>query len=142
MISWASVQSAPPPPCAAPASAAASLRRFLVSAALVLLSLRRSALILSASAIDTIRGWHDRSATSRCSPRRAWDSGMTVAADEARNEGGVLQHVGHQADVEAEQARVACRVIEHGYSSSLHNPVRSQVNENKPGTTHCANHCA
>ena len=32
------------------------LRRFLVSAALVLLSLSRSALILSASAIDTIRG--------------------------------------------------------------------------------------
>jgi hypothetical protein len=55
LISLASVQSAPPPPCAAIAAAAASLRRFLVSAALVLLSLSRSALILSASSIDTIR---------------------------------------------------------------------------------------
>ena len=49
------VQSAPPPLAAAPA-AAASLRRLLVSAALVLLSLTRSLLILSASAMDTIRG--------------------------------------------------------------------------------------
>ncbi len=61
MISLSSVQSAPPPPCAAAAAAAASLQCFLVSAALVLyhellLSLSRSALILSASAIDTIRG--------------------------------------------------------------------------------------
>ncbi len=40
----------------APAAAAASLRRFLVSAALVLLSLSRSALIISASVIDTIQG--------------------------------------------------------------------------------------
>jgi hypothetical protein len=41
---------------AAPAVTAASLRHFLVSAALVLLLLSRSALILSASAIETIRG--------------------------------------------------------------------------------------
>jgi hypothetical protein len=39
------------------------LRRFLVSAALVLLLLSRPALILSASAIDTI--WGCRSTTSR-----------------------------------------------------------------------------
>ncbi len=57
--------------CAAPAAAAATLRRFLVSAALVLLSLSRSALILFALAIDTIRGGPGCSATSRCSPRRA-----------------------------------------------------------------------
>ena len=50
------VQDAPPPPAAAPAAAAASLRRFSVSAALTLLSLTRSLLILSASAMDTIRG--------------------------------------------------------------------------------------
>ncbi len=43
-----------PPRCGS--GPAASLRRFLVSAALVLLSLIRSALILSASTIDTIRG--------------------------------------------------------------------------------------
>ena len=49
------VQSAPPPPAAAPA-AAASLRRFSVSAALTLLSLTRSLLILPTSAMDTIRG--------------------------------------------------------------------------------------
>ncbi len=41
---------------AAPAAAAATLRRFLISATLILLSLSRSALILSASAIETIRG--------------------------------------------------------------------------------------
>ena len=48
-----------------------------------------------------------------------WDSGVTVAADEARNEGSAPQHVSHREDVlvEAGQARVACRVIEHGYSS-------------------------
>ena len=57
-----------------------------------------------------------------------WDSGVTVAADEARNEGGAPQHVGHRADVEAGQARVACRVIEHGHSSSLHDAVWGQVN--------------
>ena len=51
------VQSAQaPPPLAAAPAAAASLRRLLVSAALVLLSLTRSLLILSASAMDTIRG--------------------------------------------------------------------------------------
>ncbi len=43
-------------PSAAPAAAAASLRRFLVSLALILLSLIRLRLILSASAMDTIRG--------------------------------------------------------------------------------------
>jgi hypothetical protein len=33
-----------------------------------------------------------------------WDSWVTVAADEARNEGGAPQQVGHRADVEAGQA--------------------------------------
>jgi hypothetical protein len=61
-----------------------------------------------------------------------WDSGPTVAADEAeseaRNEGSAPQHVGHRAHVEAGQARVAGRVMEqHGLSSSLHNAVRGQV---------------
>ena len=56
-----------------------------------------------------------------------WDSGVTIAADEARNEGGAPQHVGHWADVEAGQARVAGRVIEHGHSSLLHDAVRSQI---------------
>ena len=35
------------------------------------------------------------------------DSGVTVAADEAWNEGGAPQNVGHRSDVEAGQARVA-----------------------------------
>jgi hypothetical protein len=57
-----------------------------------------------------------------------WGSAVTVAADEARNEGGAPQHIGYLADVEAGQARVACRVIEHGNStgSSLHDAVRGQ----------------
>ena len=51
------VQSAQaPPPLAAAPAAAASLRRFSVSAALTLLSLTRSLLILPTSAMDTIRG--------------------------------------------------------------------------------------
>ncbi len=61
-----------------------------------------------------------------------WDGGVTIAADEARNEGRPPQHVasGHRADVEAGQARVAGRVIEHGHrdSSSLHDTVWGQVN--------------
>jgi hypothetical protein len=48
-----------------------------------------------------------------------WDSGLTVAADEARNKGSAPQHVGHRADVEAGQARVAGRVTENGHSSSM-----------------------
>ncbi len=36
-----------------------------------------------------------------------WNSGVTVAADETRNEGGVPQHIRHRADVEAGQALVA-----------------------------------
>ncbi len=46
-----------------------------------------------------------------------WDIGVTVAADEARNEGGPPQHVGHRADVDAGQALVAGRVIEHAMFS-------------------------
>jgi hypothetical protein len=40
-----------------------------------------------------------------------WDSGVTVASNEAQTEGGAPQHVGHRADVEAGQALVAGRVI-------------------------------
>ena len=65
-----------------------------------------------------------------------WDGGVTVAADEARNEGGAPQHVGHWADVEAGQARVAGRVIEHGHSSSLHDAVRRQLNGLKRAEIH------
>ncbi len=57
-----------------------------------------------------------------------WHSGVTVAADEARTKGSTPHHVGHRADVEAGQALVACRVIEHGHSSSLHDAVQGQVN--------------
>jgi hypothetical protein len=53
---------------------------------------------------------------------------VTIAADEARNEGGAPQHVGHRADAEARQARVAGRVIEDGHSTSLHDVVQGQVN--------------
>ncbi len=57
-----------------------------------------------------------------------WDSGVTVAADEARNERGAPQHVCHRKNVEAGQALVAGRVIEHGHSRSLHDTVRRQLN--------------
>ena len=36
-----------------------------------------------------------------------WNRGVTVAANETRNEGGAPQHVRHRADVEAGQALVA-----------------------------------
>ncbi len=65
-----------------------------------------------------------------------WDSGVIVAANEARNEAGVPQHVGHRADVEAGQARGAGRVIEHGYSSLLHDAIRGQVNGLKRAEIH------
>ena len=56
IISYPVAHWAPPSPSAAPMAAAASLQRFLVSAALILLSLIRSFLILSASVMDTILG--------------------------------------------------------------------------------------
>ena len=57
-----------------------------------------------------------------------WDSGVPIAADEARNEGSAPQHDCHRANVEAGQARVAGRVIKHGHSRSLHDTVRRQLN--------------
>ena len=36
-----------------------------------------------------------------------WNRGVTIAANEARNEGSSPQHVRHRADVEAGQTRVA-----------------------------------
>jgi hypothetical protein len=96
-------------------------------------------------------GGPDRSAISRCPPRKAccrcpgpaacrqsdgggaskmqivleavWNRGVTIAADEAQNDGGAPQHVCHRAHVEAGQARVAGRVIEHGQSNLLHDAV-------------------
>ncbi len=53
---------------------------------------------------------------------------MTVAADEARNERGSPQDISHWADVEAGQALVAGRFIQHGHSSSLHDTIRGQIN--------------
>ena len=65
-----------------------------------------------------------------------WDSGVPIAADEARNEGGTPQHVCHRANVEAGQARVAGRVIAHGHSSLLHDTVWDKVNELKRAEIH------
>ena len=65
-----------------------------------------------------------------------WDRGVTVAADEARNERGAPQHVCHRANVEAGQARVAGRVIKHGHSRSLHDTVRRQLNGLKRAEIH------
>ncbi len=62
--------------------------------------------------------------------------GVTFAADETQNEGGAPQHVSHRADVEAGQARVASLVIEHGYSSLLHDNVRSQIDGLKRAEVH------
>ncbi len=52
---------------------------------------------------------------------------MTGAADEVWNEGGAPNYVGHGADVEAGQAHVAGRIIEHGYASLLHETVWGQL---------------
>jgi hypothetical protein len=49
-----------------------------------------------------------------------WNRGVTVSTDEALNERGASKHVGHGADVEAGQVRVAGLVIEHGHCSLLH----------------------
>ncbi len=49
-----------------------------------------------------------------------WNIRVTVAADD---EGCSPQHFRHRADVEAGQKWVAGRVVEHGYSSSLHDTV-------------------
>ena len=65
-----------------------------------------------------------------------WDRGVTVASDEARNERGAHQHVCRRANVEAGQARVAGRVIEHGHSRSLHDTVRRQLNGLKRAEIH------
>jgi hypothetical protein len=67
-----------------------------------------------------------------------WDSGVTVAADKALNEGGALQHICHRADVYAGQALVACLVIKHGHSSlsSLHDTVWHQLNGLKRAEIH------
>jgi hypothetical protein len=73
---------------------------------------------------------------SYADPLWAINNRMTVAADEAQNEGGTPQHVGHRADVEAGQARVAGQVIEHGHSSSLHDAVWGQVNGLKRAEIH------
>ena len=156
-ISLTGVQSAPPSPWAAPAAAAASLRRFLVSAAWSLLSLRRLLLILSASAIDTMRERAPHPDIHLVEPvavapvplrvgggvsktpivlEAVWDRGVTVAANEARNERGAPQHVCHRANVEAGQARVAGRVIKHGHSRSLHDTVWRQLNGLKRAEIH------
>jgi hypothetical protein len=49
---------------------------------------------------------------------------------------GGRSHVGHRADVEAGQARVAGRVTEHGHSSSLHDAIRGRVNGLKRAEIH------
>jgi hypothetical protein len=48
----------------------------------------------------------------------------------------MFNHVGHRADVETGQARVAGRVIEHGHSSSLHDAVRGQITGLKRAEIH------
>ncbi len=65
-----------------------------------------------------------------------WNRGVTVASDETQNEGGQPQHVCHRADVEAGQALVAGRVIEHGHSSLLHDIVQSQIDGLKRAEVH------
>jgi hypothetical protein len=122
MTSWAShasVQSAPPPPCAAPTAAAATPRRFLVSAALVLQLLCPNPLHLSnrhhpgmapaeaphpdihlvePAAVAPVQLRVGGGVSNTPTVLKAvWDGGVTVAVDEARNEGGAPKQVGHQA---------------------------------------------
>ncbi len=149
MISLSSVQSAPPPPCAAPrcgSGLAATLSRLF----------RPGPARTEPLGPDPLRlgDRHHPGAAPAVAPHpdvplvepaavapvplrvggtpivleEVWDSGVTISADEARNEGGAPQHVGLRADVEAGQARLAGRVIEHGHSSSLHDAVRGQSN--------------
>ena len=122
-------------PLQRPAAAAASLQHFLVSAALILLSLSRSAphpdvpiVVPAAVAPVPLRVGRNVSNTTIVL-EAVWDSGVTVATDEARDEGGAPQHIGHQADVhwQAGQAWVAGRVIEHGHTCLLHDTVWGQV---------------
>ncbi len=62
------------------------------------------------------------------------NSGVTVAADETRNDWGAPQHVCDRAGVEAGQA--AGRVIEHRHSSLLHDAVRIQIDGLKRAEVH------
>jgi hypothetical protein len=128
---------APPPPSPPSAAAAASLRRFLVSATLILLSLTLSPdplrlrdghhpsaapavapypyvhLVEPATVAPValcISGCRGIS-KARIVPEAVWNCRVTVAANEARNEGGVPKYVGHGADVEAGQAWVAGQII-------------------------------
>ena len=73
---------------------------------------------------------------ARIVPEAVWNCRVTVAADEARNEGGAPKYVGHGADVEAGQAWVAGRIIEHGYTSLLHDTVWGQLNGLKCAEVH------
>ncbi len=65
-----------------------------------------------------------------------WNRGVTVAADETRNEGGAPQHFRSRANVEAGQALVAGRVIEHGHTNLLHDTVWSQSDGLKRAEVH------
>ncbi len=135
--------------------------------ALVLLSLIRSLLITQPLRWRPSWGGPDRSATSRCSPctrlvepaavapvplrvgrgasktpivlEAVWNSGVTVAVDETRNEGGAPPRVLHRADVEAGQVLVAGCVIEHGHFSLLLDDVQSQIDGLKRAEVHQGN---
>ncbi len=58
-----------------------------------------------------------------------WNRGVTVAADEARNEGGAPQHVRDRTDVEAGQARSSARAFSTPARTSavLHGQSRIQL---------------
>jgi hypothetical protein len=48
---------------------------------------------------------------ARIVPEAVWNYQVTVAADDALNEGGAPKYIGHGADVEVGQALVAGRII-------------------------------
>ncbi len=147
---------APPPPSLPPAAAAASLRRFLCRSDLAL------AERLSSDPLRLRDGHHPSAAPAVaphpdvhlvepaavasvalciCSgtskawtvPEAVWNCRVTVAANEARNEGGAPKYVGHGADAEAGQALVAGRIIEHGL---LHDTDWGQLNGLKCAEVH------
>jgi hypothetical protein len=62
--------------------------------------------------------------------------GVTVAADETRNEGGAPKHVRDRAEVEEGQALVAGLVLEHGHFSPLHDAVLCQIDRLKRAEVH------
>jgi hypothetical protein len=56
-----------------------------------------------------------------------WDSGVTVSADNAWNEGRSPQHACHRADIKTWQVRVSGRVVDNGLVGTPLTPARCMI---------------